>query len=159
MRDTDATFLTDLDELRPLVPEKAEVVPDDSPQFRRRRLWLEAVLRKTAVPLHDERLIVSHRMLLDELGYRRRAVAQAEDDGFPFEALRGDLFAQAAISLIEAPSNVDENWDPRPVRREFKASGWETSACRRCCGSCCFPGRGRAGTPASSRTRSSASTS
>ncbi|MBB5154205.1 SNF2-related protein [Saccharopolyspora phatthalungensis] len=77
VRDTDATFLTDLDQLRPLVPEKAEVVPDDSPQFRRTRLWLEAVLRKTAVPLHDERLIVSHRMLLDELGYQRRAVAQA----------------------------------------------------------------------------------
>ncbi|MGI8309331.1 DNA methyltransferase [Saccharopolyspora hattusasensis] len=37
---------------------------------------------------------------------------EADDDGLPFEALRADLFAEGAISLIDAPSNVDENWDP-----------------------------------------------
>ncbi|WP_243790790.1 SNF2-related protein [Saccharopolyspora gloriosae] len=77
VRDAEATFLTDLDEVRPLAPESAQLVRDDSPEFRRTRLWLEAVLRKTAAPLHDDRLLVSHRMLLDDLNYQRQAVSQA----------------------------------------------------------------------------------
>lgn len=77
VRDTEATFLTDLDDITPLAPEDARLVHDDTPGFRRTRLWLEAVLRKTPVPLHEQKLAVAHRMLLNDLGYQRQAVAQA----------------------------------------------------------------------------------
>ena len=55
---------------------------DDSPRFRRSRLWLEAVLRKTPVPLHEPGLTVSQDMLLDPLdlpavGRRRGARPEA----------------------------------------------------------------------------------
>ena len=60
-----ATFYSELDEITALDPADAELVQDDSPYFRRSRLWVEAVLRKTPVPLHDQRLTVSQHMLLD----------------------------------------------------------------------------------------------
>ena len=50
-----ATFYSELDEITSLDPADAELVQDDSPYFRRSRLWVEAVLRKTPVPLHDQR--------------------------------------------------------------------------------------------------------
>src|SRR4030088_691948 len=58
VRDTDATFLTDLDDIARLDPKDARLVVADSPGFRRTRLWLEAVLRKTPVPLHEQKLAV-----------------------------------------------------------------------------------------------------
>lgn len=45
VRDTEATFSTALDDIRPLDPAQAEVVADDSPQYRSSRLWLEDALR------------------------------------------------------------------------------------------------------------------
>ncbi|HEV2780197.1 MAG TPA: hypothetical protein VGX25_12465 [Actinophytocola sp.] len=78
VRDTEATFYTELEpDVEPLDPARARLVADDSPGFRRTRLWLEAVLRKTPLPLHEQRLAVAHRMLADDLLYQRRAVAQA----------------------------------------------------------------------------------
>ena len=55
VRDTEATFSTALDHIQPLDPALAEVVADDSAGYRKSRLWLEATLRKTAVPLTDAR--------------------------------------------------------------------------------------------------------
>jgi hypothetical protein len=43
VRDTAATFSTGLDQIKVLDPAEAEVVGDDTPGFRRSRLWLEAV--------------------------------------------------------------------------------------------------------------------
>lgn len=74
-----ATFYSELDEITALDPAAAELVQDDSPYFRRSRLWVEAVLRKTPVPLHDQRLTVSQHMLLDPLEFQRQAVSQALD--------------------------------------------------------------------------------
>lgn len=71
-----ATFYSELDDIASLDPADAELVQDDSPYFRRSRLWMEAVLRKTPVPLHDQRLTVSPHMLLDPLDFQRQAVAQ-----------------------------------------------------------------------------------
>ena len=52
VRDTTASFYEGLDaDLHVLDPAEATVVADDSPHYRRSRLWLEAALRKTAVPL------------------------------------------------------------------------------------------------------------
>src|SRR5438874_1263278 len=53
VRDTEASFYTELEErIEPLDPAGATLVRDESPGFRRTRLWLESVLRKTPLPLH-----------------------------------------------------------------------------------------------------------
>ncbi|MBF6455529.1 helicase-related protein [Nocardia cyriacigeorgica] len=77
--DTTATFYASLDDIQVLNPAEAEVVPDDSSGYRKSRLWLEALLRKTPFPYGDQTLTVSTRMLADSLGYQRAAVAKALD--------------------------------------------------------------------------------
>ena len=82
VRDTTASFYEGLDpDLRVLDPAQATVVADDSPHYRRSRLWLEATLRKTAVPLDGAALTVSVDMLADPLGYQQTAVRKALDQG------------------------------------------------------------------------------
>src|SRR4051812_34253336 len=49
VRDTEATFFTHLDVVTPLRPEETKLVIDDSPGFRRSRLYLEAMIRKTPI--------------------------------------------------------------------------------------------------------------
>ena len=95
VRDTTATFFSTLDEITPLDPEQAELVRDDSPRFRRSRLWVEAMLRKTPIPLHEPGLTVSQDMLLDALGFQRQAVAEALDP----KRLRPRLLIADAVGL------------------------------------------------------------
>ena len=71
------TFYTDLDRIDPYEPSETCLRIDDSPRFRRSRLWVEAMLRKTPVALHERSLVVSDDMLLDPLGYQRSAVRAA----------------------------------------------------------------------------------
>ncbi|MCD9625297.1 DEAD/DEAH box helicase [Rhabdothermincola salaria] len=80
VRDAEATFFTKLDSVEPLRPEETRLVDDDSPNFRRSRLYLEAILRKTPVPSSDTELAVASRQLLDRLEYQRRAVHKALDN-------------------------------------------------------------------------------
>lgn len=77
VRDQDATFYTALDRVEVLDPTKVDVIPDDSPKYRRTRLWLETALRQTPIPLYQEELSVAPRMLLDPLDYQLRAVTKA----------------------------------------------------------------------------------
>lgn len=79
VRDTTATFYEALDDIRPLDPREARVVADTSPQHQRARLWLDATLRKGALPLNESKLTVSTRMLSDSLEYQRSAVRKALD--------------------------------------------------------------------------------
>jgi superfamily II DNA or RNA helicase len=82
VRDTTASFYEGLDpDLRVLDPAEATVVADESPHYRRSRLWLEATLRKIAVPLDGAALTVSVDMLADPLGYQQTAVRKALDQG------------------------------------------------------------------------------
>ena len=77
VRDTTASFYEGLDaDLHALDPAEAIVVADDSPHYRRSRLWLEATLRKTAVPLDGTALTVSVDMLADPLGYQQAAAVR-----------------------------------------------------------------------------------
>ncbi len=76
-RETEAVFCTGIDDVVPLDPARTELVADDSPGFRRSRLWLEALLRRTPLPLHDSRIAVGHRALLDDLSYQRRPAERA----------------------------------------------------------------------------------
>jgi superfamily II DNA or RNA helicase len=79
VRDTTASFYEGLDAIEALDPAEAVVVPDESPHYRRSRLWLEATMRKTAVPLDGAALTVSTGMLADSLGYQHAAVRKALD--------------------------------------------------------------------------------
>lgn len=77
VRDQPATFYTALDEITVLDPADVEVVADDSPAYRRTRLWLETAMRQTPVPLYQEELSVSEQMLADPLNYQLTAVKKA----------------------------------------------------------------------------------
>jgi hypothetical protein len=79
VRDTSASFYEGLDDIEVLDPAQASVVADDSPSYRQSRLWLEASLRKTAVPLDGNAITVSAEMLADSLGYQQTAVRKALD--------------------------------------------------------------------------------
>lgn len=79
VRDTTAAFYEGLDHIEMLDPADAVVVADPSPGYRRSRLWLEATLRKTAMPMDGAALTVSTRMLADALGYQQAAVSKALD--------------------------------------------------------------------------------
>lgn len=79
VRDTTATFYGSdgLDEVTVHRPENTRVVADGSSHYRAARLWLEATLRKTAVPADHDGLTVSTQMLADDLPYQREAVLKA----------------------------------------------------------------------------------
>lgn len=76
-------------------PREVMVRPDGSPRYRRSRLWLEAMLRKTPVPLADDTLTVSRRMLAQPLGYQQQAVTQALNP----ESLRPRILLADAVGL------------------------------------------------------------
>ncbi|MET4004288.1 superfamily II DNA or RNA helicase [Arthrobacter sp. UYCu511] len=79
VRDTTAAFYSVLDKIEVVDPRNSTVVADDTPNYRKSRLWLESTLRKTPTPLNDPKLGVSTRMLADTLNYQRVAVAKALD--------------------------------------------------------------------------------
>jgi superfamily II DNA or RNA helicase len=93
VRDTDAVFFTGLDTIEPIDPTRTRLVPDDTPGFRRSRLWLEALLRRTPLEATDARLAVGHRGLLDELVYQRRPAALA------LQNLRPRILVADAVGL------------------------------------------------------------
>ncbi len=93
VRDTESTFFTNLDRIEPLRPEETELVLDDSPGFRRSRLYLEAMLRKTPIPATDTGLAVAQRQLLNELEYQKRAAHKA------LTTLRPRLLIADAVGL------------------------------------------------------------
>lgn len=78
VRDHEATFFSALDkEMKVIDPTDVDVSIDQSPNYRRTRLWLEATLRKTPVPLYQEAMSVADRMLADPLDYQIKAVRKA----------------------------------------------------------------------------------
>ena len=93
VRDQEATFFTELDEIQPLRPEETRLVRDPTPGFRRSRLYLEALLRKTPLPVSASKLAVGHQQLLDQLEYQRRPAERA------LAALRPRLLIADAVGL------------------------------------------------------------
>lgn len=63
-----AVFLSELDTIEVLSPEQTQLVTDDSPGYRRTRLFVETLLRRT--PPTDARLHVGHRGALDVMAYQ-----------------------------------------------------------------------------------------
>jgi len=72
VQDESATFFDQVDRVEVLRPEDTKLVDDDSPRFRRSRLFLEAVLRRTPLPQSERRLALADGFLLDRLGYQQR---------------------------------------------------------------------------------------
>lgn len=95
VRDTSASFYTALDKIRVLDPAAAEVKGDPSSGYRRAKLWVEATLRKTPIPLTSSDVSTSQRMLADALPYQQAAVRQALDP----ENLRPRILLADAVGL------------------------------------------------------------
>ncbi|MCW2900861.1 MAG: putative helicase family protein [Streptosporangiaceae bacterium] len=72
VRDQEAVFFTGLDTIDLIDPRDTELIADDSPNYRRSRLFLEAVLRRTALPQSERRLALADSFLMDPLPYQRR---------------------------------------------------------------------------------------
>jgi hypothetical protein len=96
VRDTSATFSTALDDVVVSDPRATDVVADDSPRYRKSRLWLEAMLRKTPIPIADPALTTAHRALADPLPYQLKAVRQALDP----DNLRPRILLADAVGLV-----------------------------------------------------------
>ncbi|MFE5339967.1 helicase-related protein [Isoptericola sp. NPDC056578] len=95
VRDTEATFSTAIDTVEVADPAHTSVVADDSPRYRKSRLWLEAMLRKTPIPIADTALTTAHRALADPLPYQYKAVQQALDP----DNLRPRILLADAVGL------------------------------------------------------------
>jgi ERCC4-related helicase len=74
VRDTDAVFFTELEDPRPVLlrPEETVLVPDDSAEFAKGRLFLEATLRRTPLQQSERGIALADRFLLDPLTYQQR---------------------------------------------------------------------------------------
>ncbi|MFE4633167.1 DEAD/DEAH box helicase [Streptomyces sp. NPDC056773] len=79
VRDQEAVFFTGLERTRDgepgielMDPAKTILISDDSPNFRRSRLFLEAILRKTPLPQSERGLALADSFLLDPLPYQQR---------------------------------------------------------------------------------------
>jgi superfamily II DNA or RNA helicase len=95
VRDSAASFYANLDEIVPLDPAAAKVVPDHSPRNRTARLWLESTIRKTPVPLGEASLTTSAGALATTLSYQQTAVRRALDPA----NLRPRLLLADAVGL------------------------------------------------------------
>lgn len=75
VRDTQATFLDDLDEITPVDPTKTRFIPDMSSHAERSHLFLESLLRDTA-PM-DRKIHVGNKAAMDSLPYQLVPAEQA----------------------------------------------------------------------------------
>ena len=92
---TTAQFSSGLDTIEVADPSSTKVVADNSPGYRQARLWLEATLRKTPLPIGDPGLAVADDMLMDTLQYQRDAVRKALDPSI----LRPRILLADAVGL------------------------------------------------------------
>jgi superfamily II DNA or RNA helicase len=75
VRNQEAVFLTKLDKIEELKPEKTTLIADDSPQYRRARLYLESLLRRT--PATDDRIYLGHQGAINVAAYQLQPAQQA----------------------------------------------------------------------------------
>ncbi|WP_244925168.1 helicase-related protein [Actinomyces bowdenii] len=95
VRDTTAQFSAGIDRIEPVDPRRTRVIADTSTRHRLSRLWLEATLRKTALPAASPHLAVVGDVLADPLAYQLRAVRQALDP----DHLRPRILLADAVGL------------------------------------------------------------
>ncbi|ROO52707.1 SNF2 domain-containing protein [Micromonospora sp. Llam0] len=96
VRDQTAVFFHrpgSLDAVEPLLAEDTQLIHDTSPGFRRSRLFIEALLRKTPLPQGERRLATAGTHLADDLLYQREPAKRA------FANLRPRLLIADAVGL------------------------------------------------------------
>jgi superfamily II DNA or RNA helicase len=72
VRGTEAVFYSRLDDIQVLDPRETELVADDSPNHRRARLYLEAVIRKSFLPQIEQGLGLAGNFLMDDQVHQLR---------------------------------------------------------------------------------------
>ena len=74
VRDEDAVFFTKLEHPEPVLlrPEETILVRDDSAEFAKTRLFLEATLRRTPLPQSEQGIALADRFLLDRQTFQQR---------------------------------------------------------------------------------------
>ncbi len=75
--DEEAVFLDKLDRVEVLRPQDTVLVRDGTAKFRRSRLYLEAVLRRTPLPRSEQGLALADGFLMDSHDYQLRPAEQA----------------------------------------------------------------------------------
>ena len=68
VRNQERSFLTALEEIQEMRPEDTALVADPSPQYRRSRLYLESLLRRT--PPTDDKVYIGHQAALNFARYQ-----------------------------------------------------------------------------------------
>lgn len=91
VRNHEALFLSDLDEIEELRPAATKLVTDNSPQYRRTRLYLESLLRRT--PPTDGRIHLGHQAAIDYAPYQMLPASLA------LQALRPRILIADAVGL------------------------------------------------------------
>jgi SNF2 family DNA or RNA helicase len=81
VRNKQAIFLTELDEVIELLPEETRLVADPSPHYRRSRLYLESLLCRT--PPTDARLYIGHKAAMNFAPYQFLPAAKALQQARP----------------------------------------------------------------------------
>jgi len=91
VKNHEAVFLTSLDRVAELKPEDAKLVEDDSPRYRRSRLYLESLLRRT--PPTDSQIYLGHRGAFNDAPY------QLEPAHLALDALRPRILIADGVGL------------------------------------------------------------
>ena len=89
VRDQEAVFFTAIDHVERLDPAQVQFVPDQSARYLRTRLWLDSVMRRSPIPIAEDRVVAGHRALLDRLDFQLRP-ATTMLDGLRPRILIGD---------------------------------------------------------------------
>ncbi|MCX5529780.1 DEAD/DEAH box helicase [Streptomyces sp. NBC_00006] len=72
VRGTDAVFYKGLDQIDVLDPRKTRLVPDETSKHAKARLYLEAVIRKTALPQTEHGVALADAFLMDRQEHQLR---------------------------------------------------------------------------------------
>ena len=79
VRETTATFFSDLDTIEPFDPTNTTFVLDESESCRAGRLYIEALQRRSPLPLTDTTMRAGHLALIDDLPYQREPWRRASE--------------------------------------------------------------------------------
>ncbi|MCP4406692.1 MAG: DEAD/DEAH box helicase, partial [Gammaproteobacteria bacterium] len=75
VRNHEAVFLSDLEEITELRPQDTRLVTDTSPQYRRSKLYLESLLRRT--PPTDNKIYLGHQGAMNDAPYQVESAHKA----------------------------------------------------------------------------------
>jgi ERCC4-related helicase len=103
VRNQDRSFLTALDEITEMRPEDTDLVADNSSQYRRSRLYLESLLRRT--PPTDDTVYLGHQAALNFARYQlvpaHRALASLRSSVGIFDGVGIGKTLEVGILLSE----------------------------------------------------------